>query len=257
MVACPSEQHLTELEGAFNGLLANYNSTVALTNRRTGGLGQFSIDSALQERLFSNLVCGLAEGLSGPQIDTVGFNDNSIRENPERFLRLFPDAKLIAIFRHPLCCAESAWEHNCRLAEQENSTEHTHIMRRFHDYDGWVRNISQQFASTVARFRDNMVDGDRLAYVKYEDLRTNTSKELGKLLQFLQCDPANCNLAEVAWRNSFDRLKQKSPSPHFFRSGALSYNKERISQRLAEDVMRIAGDAMDFLQYPIASPALA
>ncbi|MCA9195796.1 MAG: sulfotransferase, partial [Planctomycetales bacterium] len=100
-ISCPAEHHLDFLLKGMRRLFSEYNRGVALTDRRTGAQGAFQVNEELFQEFFRDFVFKLAKAPGSDQ-KQFGLHDNEILKQIGFYRRLFPEARFVVIFRHPI-----------------------------------------------------------------------------------------------------------------------------------------------------------
>ena len=106
-------------------------------------------------------------------------------EQPELIRDHFPDAKLIAIFRHPLDRAISAWNANERLSEQEDDPRHRDLQTKCGGLEGWVEHNAKRFV-VLAKRLVKICKGPPILLLRYEKVAVERQQSLRRIFDFLE-----------------------------------------------------------------------
>lgn len=110
---------------------------------------------------------------------------------PARIKHYVPDAKLIAILRHPVDRAHSQWQQEIRNGTEKVMDFSRAIQVRETLKDGTVRQryaYQNQYYLLLKRYYD-LFDPSHICVVLSEDLSSNPSSLLRKVFRFLDVDP--------------------------------------------------------------------
>lgn len=243
-VSCPSEHHFRALLELFRQGFAAYNAHLALRDRWTGAQGATPIGPETQEAVWAAAVARIVRD-AGAGKPICGANDNELMEKPELIAGHFPRSRLIAIFRHPLDQAHSAWHALHRLAEREEDPRHLALLERHGDFAGWARFIARRYVVQLTLLL-RTCRAQPLLLLRYEAVCADPQGELGRVFAFLgaACDAAT--LAAIAETSRFDRARAASADPGFFHRGPAGYEAPAALRR---EVEGLAGAAMRRLGY--------
>lgn len=243
-VSCPSEHHLRAYKDLLLQIGAAYDKHRAQRDSWIGGYGATPIAEATSLAIWRDAVARiLRDAGSGKPI--CGANDNELMEQPELIRDHFPEAKLIAIFRHPLDQAISAWHANERLSEQEGDPRHRELQTKFGGLEGWVEHNAKRFV-VLARNLARTCKGQPMLLLRYEFTAQKRVLALRRIFTFLEVDTSNALLAEIAEATGFERMRKEAPDPSFMNRGAEGYTATPELRALAES---IAGPTMRRLGY--------
>ncbi len=243
-VSCPSEHHFRAYKDALLQVGAAYNKHRNVRDSWIGGYGATPIAEATTLAIWRTAVSRILRDESGGK-RLSGANDNELMEQPELIRDYFPEAKLIAIFRHPVDQAIAAWKANERLAEQEKDPRHLDLHLKFGDMEGWVEHNAKRFV-VLAKRLSKICRGQPILYLRYEAVAQERETALRRIFKFLEVDSSPALLAEIAKTTSFERMRKDARDPSFMNRGAAGYEASSELRALAEG---IAGDVMRRLGY--------
>lgn len=115
-----------------------------------------------------------------------------------------------------------------------------------------VREAAVEWQRHTRHWLDGAAKGGwRSCVVRYEDLRANPARELGRVLEFLgvQSSPEAC--AKAVERAGIEQMRELHPTlgKRFFRKGDVGAGRAAFSPELAKFVIDTAGDLLDRLGY--------
>ncbi len=248
-IACPSEQHLDYLAESLSKLFTEYNRGLLVTDRRTGGQGAIQIQNETVLRTFRSCVLEIMmQCQNGKPI--VGLHDNSILKHLRDFQELFPEAKFICIFRHPILQARSAWHHNLKTSEIEGSAFHQEHVLKYGSIEKWTEFIANEFNDSVRAYRAILEGKPKAMFLLYEDLVRSKEKSLRRLFRFLGAKLDAETIRRIDEASSFETMKKGSNQPHFFRSGQTSVESPDLSSEFVSRINQIIAESCDFLGMP-------
>lgn len=250
-ISCPSEQHLEFLLRGMEGLFSEYNKGLVLTDQRTGAQGAFQVKYSLLRTMFGDAVRRIAQA-AAPNKRVCGLSDNSILNNMPLFKELFPEARFIVIFRHPIPRAVSAWHHNINLSEQENSSLHREVNESAGSYEGWVLQVAKEFRDSVEAYKRTLAGLPNCMHITYEDL-LRSDECLRRTTEFLGASSDRKLIRSIRESNEIGAMRAASPRPHFFRNASTDFRDSSISEEVQERVEKITEHCLDFLGYPRCS----
>lgn len=105
----------------------------------------------------------------------------------------------------------------------------------------WVRHVGRYLKAK---------ESANIHFVTYEGLLHNFRGEAHELAQYLCLDLSNAELGAVEEQVAFSRLKREG-SDHL-RKGRSYQWKDRLSTKQQDVALRLAGDLMEILSYPVA-----
>ncbi len=233
MISCPSEHHLDFLLERFSLLFQEYNRGLDVTDSRTGGQGATHIPPVSVALIFRSAVNEILR--RSAQDKTIsGINDNSLFSCFPLFKQLFPQAKFIAIFRHPIPRAVSAWHHNLLLAEDEQDPTHLHLLRQEQSYDDWILLLADQFNLSVAHYQTAFANDPNAMAIKYEDLVSDKYNVLNRLFRFLDASEDHATTQKIVDTTGFEVMRAKVSAPTTWcRSDSKIDRLKRAIKRLA------------------------
>jgi hypothetical protein len=250
-VSCPSEHRFVSLFEGLKQLCRDYNHTLELIDRRTGGQGATLIsDTGVCTVCRTTVELIVREAAQGKPI--MGANENNILYNLALFDVMFDRPKLIAIFRNPVDQGLSAWHHNLRLAREENDPRHSHLVTQFGGQEGWLRQVALYFNHDVAVWRKFIPGRDNVHTVRYEDLVARRGETLRGIFSFLGARVEDAMLKPIVEASGFARMRAASKNPAFFRSGATNLGGDEVSAELRREIVDLSADAMAWLGYKVA-----
>lgn len=249
-VSCPSEHRFVYLFEEFKKLVRDYNRTLELIDRRTGGQGATLVsDRSLCALCRATVEVIVQEAAQGKPI--VGANENNILYNLGLFDSLFERPRLIAIFRNPIDKALSAWHHNLRLAREENDPRHSQLMMQFGGKEGWLRQVAQYFNRDVAAWRSFVAGREHVHTVRYEDLVARRGETLRDVYSFLGAEADEATLEPIVAATALASMRAASQNPAFFRCGATSLGGDEVSAELRREIIDTTADALAWLGYDV------
>lgn len=220
--------------------------------RRTGGQDIIPLDATLHAKVFRCAIANIIEA-SRQDKPVVGINDNGIAWKIDLYNELFDSPRFIAIFRNPIDRAISAWHHNTRLAEEENEKGHVEIMNRHGGFAGWVEFCARRFALSVQTCINFSAGHDNLLILRYEDLKHQKKENLMRLFQFLDASTDEKTITDIIAKSSLEAMRETSTRKEFFRSGSTDMGEGVVSEELRAAVARIAGPALQAMNYDLFS----
>jgi len=248
MVSCPSEHHLDFLFERFKLLFQEYNRGLDVTDLRTGGQGATHIPPASATNIFRSVVNEILN-FSAQHKPISGINDNSLFSCFPLFKQLFPQAKFIAIFRHPIPRAVSAWQHNLLVAQDEHDPTHLQLLCQGKSYDDWILLLADQFNLSVSHYQNAFANDPNAMAIKYEDLVIDKNNVLNRLFRFLAASEDQTTIQKIVDMTKFEVMRSKARRPHFFRSASTASEDESVSNELQNEVRKRTESSLSFLGY--------
>lgn len=248
MVSCPSEHHLDFLFERFDLLFQEYNRGLDVTDQRTGGQGATHIPTASIRNIFRASVLEIIDH-SAQDKPIAGINDNSLFTCLPLFKQLFPQAKFIAIFRHPIPRAISAWNYNLLLAQDEQDPKHAQLLDQYGKYEDWILLLADQFNLSVAHYQFAFANDPNAMAIKYEDLVSDKTNVLQRLFQFLNTSEDPAIIQNIVAATEFEVMRAKARRPHFFRAASSSADDDSVSHELQLQVRKLTERSLSFLGY--------
>ncbi len=245
-VSCPAEHHLRAYKDLLLQIGAAYDKHRAQRDAWTGGYGAQPIAEATTLDIWRDAVGRILRDAAGGK-PVCGANDNELMEQPELIRDHFPNAKLIAIFRHPVDQAISSWEANERLAEQEGDPRHRELHEKFDGLEGWVEFAAKRFV-VLARRLVTICKAQPILLLRYEGVAVRREYALRRIFDFLEVETGPKLLKEIAAATSFERMREDAQDPSFLNRGPRGYEASPELYRLAEG---IAGPVLRRLGYRV------
>ncbi|MEQ8655177.1 MAG: sulfotransferase [Kiloniellales bacterium] len=249
-VSCPSEHHLRAYKDLLLQIAQAYNKHRETRDSWIGGYGAPPIAEATSMGIWRDAVARILRD-AGAGKPICGANDNELMEQPELIRDHFPKAKLIAIFRHPLDQAISAWHANERLSKQEGDPRHRDLQTKFGGLDGWVEHNAKRFV-VLARRLATICKDQPILTLRYEAVTQDRTRALKRVFSFLEVEASPALRARIAEATTFERMRKEAPDPSFMNRGAEGYS---ASPDLRARVEIIAGPVMRRLGYDVESDA--
>ncbi len=247
-ISCPSEHHLRAYKDLLLQIGAAYNKHRSQRDSWIGGYGAVPIAEATSLAIWRDAVARILRD-AGAGKPVCGANDNELMEQPELIRDHFPKAKLIAIFRHPLDQAISAWHANERLSEQEGDPRHRELQTKFGGLEGWVEHNAKRFV-VLAKNLSRTCKDQPILFLRYEYAAKKRAQALRQIFTFLKVGASDTLLTEIAEATAFERMRKEAPDPSFMVRGAEGYVASPELRALAES---IAGPTMRRLGYRVQS----
>ena len=162
---------------------------------------------------------------------------------------------LVSLYYHSLF-KNDKW--NQRLVERVRSElsfrDYNDIESNLPDFIHYVYTSRKHFRFNWAEFVEHWIGRDNVVYVKYEDLRNDTSGQLIRVIRELHGVGISETLAhEIAGKYSFENMSGRKPgqqlSNSFLRKGIVGDWKNHFSPESRSIFDRYAGDALVALGY--------
>jgi hypothetical protein len=138
------------------------------------------------------------------------------------------------------------------------------------NFDTFLCSFLQGCASRVGSWQDHVTSwldsplkaSDNLLLVKYEDLRRDTGREIGRILAFLGIQIEAEKVQHAIAQNTVSKMRSKEDASkslpasssevgRFVRTGSVAGWQERFSQAQIDSVARSAAEALSRLGYPV------
>ena len=87
--------------------------------------------------------------------------------------------------------------------------------------------------------------------VRYEDLVSEKRKTLCKIIDLPGAENNMRILEHMEKQSDFPNVQRHSSNPDFFRSASTDMGEGAIAPELKQDIVKITGDAMQFLDYNV------
>ncbi len=243
-VSCPSQISVELIQEHLQTMAAACNEKMTGHDERTGGQGVSMITEETVKLLSREAIARIARD-AGAGKSIIGVKDNRLMRRPELLAEVFPGAKIIVIFRHPVDQAVSAWHFNHRAAERADDPDHLQEMLKHGGQEGWIILLARLFAFLTKDLLE-ACHGRELLMVRYEELAVDREQGLERLFDFLGAESDRELVTEIAQKASFARMRDGSSDPSFFHRGAEGYE---VSQSIRARAEEIAGDAMRRVGY--------
>ncbi len=248
MVSCPSEHHLDFLFERCSSLFQEYNRGLDVTDLRTGGQGATHLPPASVTNIFRSVVNEILT-VSAQHKPISGINDNSLFSYFPLFKQLFPQARFIAIFRHPIPRAVSAWQHNLLLAQEEQDPTHLQLLYQEKSYDDWILLLADQFNLSVSHYQEAFANDPNAIAIKFEDLVMDKYNVLNRIFRFLDASEDQTTIQKIVDMTEFEVMRSKARRPHFFRSANTAAEDESVSKEVQKEVRKRTEQSLSFLGY--------
>lgn len=247
-ICCPPEQDLFNLFQRLNQGLDQYDRSMAVVDKRTGGNGITPSRPLIAQQVFSYTVHEML-WQQAKEKQIAGINDNSFDQHFDAYQQLFNRPKMLVIFRNPLDRATSSWHHNYRLAKEEQDPKHIQLMEKRGSFEDWVLFHCQDFINRAKFFTHYAKQHDNILIIKYEELIHNKRGVLSQAYQFLGASTDPSLLNQLLPQTEFNAMKKASNNSGFFRSGQTNLGGDQISPELKTKVNRLAKEAYQLLGY--------
>ena len=180
----------------------------------------------------------MAVELLAEKADTLvsGFHCNTVMEQFPVYMQVFDDAKFIHIYRDPRDVVVSSWHHNLRIEDG--------FLSRAHSLEDWAINTAKSWVDLLTAAEQY---GDRIKWVKYEDLLKDTPGVLSGVYGYLGLDPIEVFKAVDKCR--FDKLK--ASGNEFYRKGQAGTWKEELDAEMLAGMYAVASDKMKQYGYEV------
>lgn len=164
--------------------------------------------------------------------------------------QLYPGAKFVHIIRDPRDAATSAWHH---FGKNDK--------RSFEDYVRYF--ITQVWPVNVGGARKAAANlPGKYLEVRYEDLHTDETAQVKRILDFLGVDSSDATVAQCVESGSFKRRsggreRGDSNSSHFYRNGQVADWMNHLPVELAESCCSAVAPLMSACGYDPSCAATA
>jgi len=213
--------------------------------------GYLSTDFNLSNYFFNTvneIVCSECE------VKTKGINENKfLVNNSFQILEAFDEIKLIFITRNPFDLSLSTWDHEKRIISKGyvNKREKEKLPSSFQNLQKFLIERAKLWNLVTSRmFAAKEKFLQRVLIIRYEDLVNNKINTLSKIFKFLNVKTSSEIIDEIAAKTTFDRMKEDSLDPSFYKEARLSYgNDPRISKETFNKINSIAKHNIKKLNY--------
>ncbi|MBT4887993.1 MAG: sulfotransferase [Rhodospirillales bacterium] len=250
-ISCPSEHNLEQLKTALGQAYIQYNETLDIVDRRTGGQGAKHVDVPALKKTLKAAILAIAES-AGQGKPVCGLSDNSILAHLPFYSELLDHPPIIFIIRNPIDQSLSAWRHNHRLAKEENNREHVEIMYQHGEtVESWLIYCAHLFNTMVNKLTQIIKTHDNVLLVRYEALVDNKASELNRIIEKLGGDTNSIIIDSIVQDSSLKQMSESSTHVDFFGEGSTELGGENISEELRKEILAICAPAMKEIGYSI------
>ncbi|WP_422367996.1 sulfotransferase family protein [Pelagibius sp.] len=259
-VACGGESKLNVLLTQLAPAIREYNTALTKTNDKIykeqavyETLGKPQLLAAMQYFFLDRLAAvqrrAEAAGKTAA-LRWVGDKDPDYKRDLVSWRAILPDARIISTIRDGRDCYVSLWFH--LYPDREPLAAENRA-----DFIGRIKGHAATWRDTAAKFQKDAADHPgRHFSLRYENMLTDTGREMTALFDWLGCDVSDATIAEVVRRNSFQTLSGgrepgETDARSFLRKGIAGDWKNHFDEECDALYREVAGEALAAAGYEV------